>query len=98
MPQYIVSIAKNGKRCTAKEAQWALKQFDLADALEDNHTPFGIARKFYRPLDESLVGTECDCANEGKVFKEGDYNWSVPNDAPIFTKRMIGGSRHAVVG
>lgn len=48
---------------------------------EDNHVPYGIARNFWRPLAENLVGIECKCKEEEPAIVEdkGDYVWRYEN-------------------
>ena len=76
-PEYHLSISKNGGRCDSSEALWVLGQFDLTDAKEDNHTPHGIARNFWRPVADNLSGYECACKDEEPAIVEdkGDYVW-----------------------
>ena len=45
-PEYHLSISVMGHRCSTADAIWALGQFDLLDAKEDNHTPSGRVRNF----------------------------------------------------
>lgn len=77
IPQYHISISKNGGRCDSQEAQFILTQFGLSDALEDNHVPSGIVRNFWQPVDENKIGMECHCVNEEPAIKEdkGDFIW-----------------------
>ncbi len=76
-PEYHISISKNGNRCTSNEAKWVCKQFGMIDAIEDNHTPGGIARSFWLPVAEKYIGEECKCVNEENAIVEdnGDYIW-----------------------
>lgn len=76
-PEYHVSISRHGKRCTSADALWVLSQFDMLDAEEDNHVPFGIVRNFWRPVADSLVGIECACKKDEPAIVEdkGDYVW-----------------------
>lgn len=76
-PEYHVSISRNGQRCTAGDALWALACFELHDAKEDNHVPSGIARNFWRPVADRLSGYECACQDEEPAIREdkGDYVW-----------------------
>lgn len=80
--EYHISITKNGmKRCDSQEAKWVLKQFGLDGFEEDNHVPYGIARHFWRPVAEKLVGMECKCKNTEPTIIEdkGDYIWRPDN-------------------
>ena len=75
---YHISITKNGrKRCTSDEAQFVLRRFNLEEALEDNHVPYGIARNFWQPVNESLVGKVCPCQDKEPAIVEdkGSYIW-----------------------
>ncbi len=76
-PEYHVSISRNGRRCSSADAQQVLLDFDLESAEEDNHTPSAIARNWWRPVAEHLVGIECHCkASEPKIVEDkGDYIW-----------------------
>lgn len=81
-PEYHLSISKDGGRCTSDDATWVLKQFDLEGAEEDNHLPNSIARNFWRPVNESLIGHQCPCKESETEIKEdkGDYIWRAIND------------------
>lgn len=76
-PEYHISISKNGARCSSFEAKWVLSAFGLNGAEEDNHVPHGIARNFWRPVAERLIGLECACKKEEIAVREdkGDYVW-----------------------
>lgn len=82
IPQYHLSISrykvgKPPKRCSSADANFILKQFDLEFALEDNHVPYGTVRNFWQPVNENLVGKECECTEtENKIIEDkGDYIW-----------------------
>jgi len=76
-PEYHLSVSKNGQRCTSAEAVWVLAQFDLLDALEDNHVPNGRVRNFWRPVADHLSGYECPCVAVEPAIAEdkGDFVW-----------------------
>ena len=76
-PEYHLSLSKNGERLSSADALWALAQFDLTDAKEDNHVPGGKVRNFWRPVADRLSGFECPCADAEPVMREdkGDYVW-----------------------
>ena len=76
-PEYHISVSKNGQRCSSAEAVWALNQFDLIDATEDNHVPSGRVRNFWRPVADRLSGYQCPCVAEEPAIREdkGDYVW-----------------------
>lgn len=76
-PEYHLSISALGSRCSAADALWVLSQFDLVDAKEDNHVPYGKVRNFWRPVADGLSGYECHCVNEEPAMREdkGDYVW-----------------------
>lgn len=85
-PEYHISISKGRhvgdvQRCTSQEAQWVLAQFGLDGAEEDNHVNRGLARNFWRPVAENLVGIECKCKNDEPVIKEdkGDFIYRPPS-------------------
>ena len=76
-PEYHISISKSAgnrpRRCSMAEAQLVLKQFDAEGAKEDNHS--SIIRSFWMPVNQSLVGIECDCKGQESVIREGDFEW-----------------------
>lgn len=84
-PQYHVSISRTGyvngepvaSRCTGADAQWVIAQFGIPDALEDNHTPSGSVRHFWRPVADKFSGVECACVDDEPAIKEdkGDFIW-----------------------
>jgi len=76
-PEYHISISSYGGRCTTAQAVWALNQFDLNDATEDNHVPSGLVRNFWRPVADNLSGYECPCKDHEPAMKEdnGDFVW-----------------------
>lgn len=76
-PEFHLSISNNGQRCTTADALWALAQFDLLDAKEDNHVPGGKVRNFWRPVADHLSGYECPCVEDEPAIREnkGDYVW-----------------------
>ncbi len=76
-PAYHLSVSAFGKRCSSADAQWTPGQFDLVDALEDNHTPNGIARNFWRYVADHLSGIQCACvADEPAIVEDkGDFVW-----------------------
>ena len=76
-PEYHISISKSAgnqpRRCSMAEAQMVLKQFDAEGAKEDNHS--SIIRSFWMPVNQSLIGIECDCRDQESVIREGDFEW-----------------------
>lgn len=77
-PEYHLSVSKAGnKRCSSADALWVLAQFDLLDALEDNHVPGGFVRNFWRPVADHLSGYECPCVatEPAMVEDKGDFVW-----------------------
>lgn len=77
-PEYHLSISAAGnKRCSHADALWVLAQFDLLDALEDNHVPGGFLRNFWRPVADHLSGYECACVatEPAMVEDKGDFVW-----------------------
>lgn len=79
-PEYHISISKAGgtmsnrpRRCSASEAAMVLKQFDAEGATEDNHS--SVIRSFWMPVNESLIGHECDCKGAEAAIREGDFEW-----------------------
>lgn len=76
-PAYHLSVSAFGKRCSSSEALWVLGQFDLADALEDNHVPNGKVRNFWRYVADDLAGVACPCVDDEPAMREdkGDFVW-----------------------
>lgn len=76
-PAYHVSVSAFGERCSLADALWMLGQFDLTDALEDNHVPNGKVRNFWRYVADNLSGIHCGCVDEEPAIREdkGDYVW-----------------------
>lgn len=77
IPQYHLSMSKwtpaGNIRCSAAEALWILQQFDLEDALEDNHS--GLIRSWWRPVADKLAGKDCECKASETAIVEGDFEW-----------------------
>lgn len=76
-PEYHLSVSNGGQRCSSADALWALSEFGLLDAKEDNHVPNGRVRNFWRPVADNLSGYECPCVDEEPAIKEdkGDFVW-----------------------
>lgn len=77
-PEYHLSISADGNnRCSHADALWVLAQFDLLDALEDNHVPSGFVRNFWRPVADHLSGYECSCVavEPAMIENKGDFVW-----------------------
>lgn len=76
-PAYHISVSAFGQRCSTADALWVLGQFDLVDALEDNHVPNGKVRNFWRYVADNLAGVQCPCVDEEAAMIEdkGDYVW-----------------------
>ena len=81
-PEYHLSITRQHrtlgtKRCSSTEARWVLVQFGVPEAVEDNHVPGGLARNFWRPVADPMVGRECLCVEgENSIHEDkGDYVW-----------------------
>lgn len=76
-PAYHLSVSRFGARCTSADAVWVLAQFDLTDALEDNHVPSGKVRNFWRYVADDLAGMKCACVATEPAIREdkGDYVW-----------------------
>lgn len=97
-PEYHISISKYAgpysrpRRCTMPEAQMVLKQFGAQGAKEDNHS--SIIRSFWMPVNESLIGQECECKDQEAVIREGDFEWRpLTQRMADRAKRMRGGDR-----
>jgi hypothetical protein len=79
-------------RCSDSRARWALKAFGFEGWLEDNHVPGGLARNFWRPVADPLVGEVCPCVATEPAIREmqGDYVWrGVPYDDPSPPRLVI---------
>lgn len=76
-PEYHLSVSMMGERCSPAQAAWALAQFGLTDAREDNHVPHGKARNYWRPVADRLSGYECPCVAEEPAVREdnGSFVW-----------------------
>lgn len=76
-PAYHLSVSAFGERCSTADALWVLAQFDLLDALEDNHVPNGKVRNYWRYVADNLSGIECPCVDEEPAIVEdkGDFVW-----------------------
>jgi hypothetical protein len=76
-PAYHLSVSAFGERCSSADALWVLAQFELTDALEDNHVPNGKVRNFWRYVADNLSGIQCGCVDEEPAMREdkGDYVW-----------------------
>lgn len=84
-PEYHISITTvdferrnpGPKRCSFQDSKWALKQFGLEGAEEDNHVPGGVARNWWRTVAEPLIGLECACKADEPAIREdkGDFVW-----------------------
>ncbi len=80
-PEYHLSMTRQYqhglRRCSSTEARWVLVQFRMPEAVEDNHVPNGLARNFWRPVADNLVGRECLCVESENAIREdkGDYVW-----------------------
>jgi hypothetical protein len=76
-PAYHLSVSAMGQRCSTADALWVLGQFDLVDALEDNHVPSGRVRNFWRYVADHLSGIQCPCVDEETAVVEdkGDFVW-----------------------
>lgn len=77
-PEYHVSVSKSGgQRCTSNEAKFVCKAFRMVEADEDNHTPYGVVRNFWKPVAEKFIGHVCLCKDEEPAMVEdkGDYVW-----------------------
>lgn len=71
--QYHISITDNGERIPASLVEPVLKHFGAENWEEDNHSPFGKVRNFWKKIDE--VDKECPCKQTEKPHIEGDYVW-----------------------
>lgn len=80
-PEYHVSISRRltgiPQRVDRNGARFVLKAFDMENATEDNHVPFGVVRNYWMPVNESLVGHVCPCQDKEPAMVEdkGDFVW-----------------------
>jgi hypothetical protein len=73
--QFHLSVSCAGRRATNQQVQQALRDFDLREAYEDNHSPTAIARHFWQPIDPAVDG-RCHCETTEEPVDEGDgYVW-----------------------
>jgi len=76
-----VSAGNRGGGLNRAELRAVLRDFGALGWEEDNHHP-GIARHFWRPLDERERVT-CECkATETVVTESTGYRWTNPTDGP----------------
>jgi hypothetical protein len=81
IPQWHVSISKQGARPDADTVARVLRDFDLEGAEEDNHHP-GVARHFWMPVDPTRR-VDCECKSDETVVTEADgYQWTNPVTGP----------------
>jgi hypothetical protein len=78
--QWHVSVSSAGHRPTDDQVDRALRDFKMAFAEEDNHSP-GVARHFFLGCfptpEEVATGTQCECKETEEVVVEPDgYTWS----------------------
>lgn len=76
IPQWNISITRNGKRPRKNDVAIALRAFGLTNTgEEDNHHP-GHARHFWLPIDPSRrVDCECKVTEETVIDPDG-YTWT----------------------
>lgn len=81
-PEYHLSVSRQHptlgtRRCSSAEARWAMVQFRVEGAIEDNHVPHGLVRNFWRPVADPMVGRECLCVEGENAIREdkGDFVW-----------------------
>lgn len=76
-PEYHISVTRSGARCTRNEASHVIKAFGMEAAEEDNHVVSSIARHFWLPVAENLIGRECPCKETETAIIEdrGDFIW-----------------------
>ena len=75
---YHISMTRNGKRRTRpEETRFALRAFDMEDSNEDNHVPFGLARNFWRPVNDNMADHVCPCQDTEPAMVEdkGSFVW-----------------------
>lgn len=65
------------ERIDSNDARAILAQFGLDGWTEDNHTPGGMVRNFWRPVADPLVGWTCKCVDDEPAVREdgGDFVW-----------------------
>ena len=80
-PEYHLSISRDGRdgteRVDSNDARWALGEFSIEGAREDNHVPYGLVRNFWRPVAGNWVGVRCRCEDDEPKITEnkGDFVW-----------------------
>lgn len=64
-------------RVSESRARFALKCFGFDGSTQDNHVPGGLARNYWRPVEDRLQGQECPCVETEPAMREmkGDYVW-----------------------
>jgi len=78
-PEYHLSLTlqtpSGPVRVDSNDAKWVLTEFKCDGADEDNHVENGLARNFWRPVNDNLVGSVCPCKDkEPKIVSDkGDF-------------------------
>lgn len=72
VPNWHVSVSKNGARCTMEEARQVLSDFDALDLEEDNHDPKHKARHFWLQCDPAHR-KPCPCKDTEEPIDDKGY-------------------------
>lgn len=75
IPQWLVTVSKNGKRVSDDDLDRVRRAFGMEQAEEDNHHP-GVSRALFLCVDPDRRAT-CECkADESTVVEPDGYTWS----------------------
>lgn len=80
VPNWHISISKNGGRCSLDEARQVLMQFGASDFEEDNHDPKHKARHFWLQCDPSHR-KPCPCKDTEEPIDDKGYVWRTTPEA-----------------
>lgn len=74
-PTWLISVSKNGVRCSDADLHRVSEAFEMPAFDEDNHYP-GISRALFCPVDERYRSA-CECkVNETVVVEPDGYTWT----------------------
>lgn len=95
-PEYHLSISRCSgaglpRRCSAEEARMVLKQFDAEAATEDNHS--SIIRNYWLPVNQALVGMDCDCKTDETAIIEADFEWRPLTKQSVERAKALAGQK-----
>ncbi len=72
VPNFHISISKNGNRCSIEEARQVLSDFEAEDLEEDNHDPKHRGRHFWLQVDPGHR-KPCPCKDTEEPIDDKGY-------------------------